>query len=69
VCVCVCVDPNGIGAMAASYYSSLQWVVDSIDRHTNPGMEDLSLGLGGFQVQQATPMGGAFYIENVPRIR
>ena len=51
--------------MAASYYSSLQWVVDSIDRHTNPGMEDLSLGLGGFQVQQATPMGGAFYIENV----
>ena len=54
-------------AMAASYYSSLQWVVESIDRetHASQGLEDMSLGLGGFQIAQATPMGGAFYVEGV----
>ena len=43
-------------AMNAAYYSSLQWVVERIDRDTHraQGLEDMSLGLGGFQMGQAT---------------
>ena len=56
-----------IWVMASSYYSQLQWVVESIDRETHAaqGLEDMSFGLGGFQMLQATPMGGAWYVEGV----
>ena len=56
-----------IWVMAAAYYSQLQYVVESIDRETHAaqGLEDMSFGLGGFQMLQATPMGGAWYVEGV----